>query len=210
MRSVMIQEDIKLVEERIKSFELNTSCELLLVVTDASDPYPAAPWRFSFIATFVTSLVFAHYFEFHDPHLWAFFFLTVGLIFLWLGHFDFIKRFCLAKAEVERECAEKAIQLFHSLGTSQVEHKVTAMIMVSILEHEIEVLVDEKLKTKLSEQDLNHLIHLMQNHFRKGHMALGLIESIASLESKILAAFGGRVSEVNATELKDKINFVSL
>lgn len=210
MRKVLIQEDVKLVEEKIKSFETNTGCELLLVVTDASDPYPAASWRFGVVSAFLISLTFCYYYEFEQALLWPVSFLIVTLFMTWIGHFSWPKKMALASWEVERECKEKALELFHTLGTSKVEHKVTAMIMISLLEHEIEVLVDEKLKTHITTEELSGLVKIMQKHFAEGHMSLGLIQSIQSLEDKIIRDFGGRVSDANPSELKDTIHFIHL
>lgn len=210
MRKVLIQEDVKLVEDKIKTFESNTGCELLVVVTDAADAYPAASWRFGVISGFLIGLVFSYYFEFHHSLLWPIGFLALILFMTWIGHYSWAKKLALASWEVERECKEKALELFHTLGTSKVQHKVTAMIMVSILEKEIEVLVDEKLRTQISDTDLKNLISIMQKHFAEGHMSLGLIQSIQSLEDKILRDFGGKVSEATAGELKDCIHFIHL
>lgn len=210
MRAILIQEDVKLVESRIKSFESNTGCELLLVIADASDPYPAASLRFGVISSFIMMLVFSYYFEFHHAWIWPLSFFILTLAMTWLGHFRWAKRLALSDWEVERECREKAVEFFHTLGTSKVSHKVTAMIMLSQLEKNIQLLIDEKLKTHLTQQELNELIELMKTHFKEGHMGLGLIKSIDRLEAKILADFGGRVSEANPGELSDAIHFIQI
>jgi len=110
--------------------------------------------------------------------------------------------------EIDRECGEKAKELFHTLGTSKVQHKLTAMIMVSVLEKNIEVLVDETLKTKVSQSELDKLVVIMQGHFKKGEMTLGLTASIHSLEQKILSSFGGKASGASADELSNTIHFL--
>src|SRR5690606_28334997 len=70
MKGMLIQDDVKLVEDKLKQFERNTGCELLLVVANTADPYPAAPWRFGFIAALLISLVFTYFFEFQHALLW--------------------------------------------------------------------------------------------------------------------------------------------
>jgi len=210
MRTMLIQEDVKLVEDRVKSFEQNTGCELLIVVADSSDPYPAASWRFAFVSTGIISIVFAHYFEFHHPLLWPLSILSLLALMVWVGHFRWAKSLALSNWEIKRECREKAFELFHTLGTSKVAHKVTAMIKISVLEKNIEVIIDESLKTKLAQTDLDALVAIMQNHFKDGHMGLGLVQSIENLESKILYNFGGKVSETPPSELKDMIHFIGL
>ena len=59
MRNILIQDDVALVEDRLKQFESKTGCELLLVITNASDPYPGASWRFGLIGGFIISLIFS-------------------------------------------------------------------------------------------------------------------------------------------------------
>ena len=85
--------------------------------------------------------------------------------------------------------------------------KVTAMIMVSVLERKIITLVDEKLKTKISVFELDELVTMMKNHSKSGNMRLGFLQSIEGPEQKILRDFGGKVSDVNPSELKDQIIF---
>lgn len=210
MRQILIQEDVKIVEDRLKEFEARTGCELLLVVANASDPYPGASWRFGVIAGFLMSLVFSHYFEFHHSFLWPVTFLILTLLMTWIGHFSWAKRLTLSDWEINRETSEKALEYFHTQGTSKVSHKVTAMIMVSVLEKNIQVLIDEKLKTQITRPELDELIIIMQKHFRAGNMGLGFTQSIHSLEEKILKDFGGRVSDAKPSELKDTILFLNL
>lgn len=208
MRHILIQDDVTLVEDRLKQFEKNTGCELLLVVASSSDPYPGASWRFGMFGGFLLSLIFSYYFEFHHAYLWPISFLILCLFMTWVGHFSWAKRLALSDWEVDRECSEKAIEYFHALGTSKVSHKVTAMIMVSVLERRIQVLVDEKLKTQITQAELDHLVSLMKTHFKAGNMALGFTSSIQHLEEKIIQDFGGKVSDVSPSELKDTIHFV--
>lgn len=209
MRNILIQDDLKLVEDRLKQFESRTGCDLLLVITDYSDPYPAASLRFGVVGAFVVSLAFSYYLEFQDSWMWPLFFLVLSLVLTWIGHFSWAKRLALSDWETDRECKEKAIEYFHTLGTSRVSHKVTAMIMLSSLEKNIQVLIDEKLKTHIDQIELQELIKLMSAHFKQGNIGLGLIQSIDRLEHKILNDFGGKVSETSPSELSDTVHFIN-
>lgn len=208
MRQILIQEDVKLVEDRLKKFESATGCELLLVITNSSDPYPAASLRFGIVAGFLVAFTFSYYLEFHHSMLWPLSILLVTMLMIWVGHFSWAKRLALSSWEIQRECREKAIELFHTLGTSKVSHKVTAMIMVSTLEKNIQLLIDEKLKKEITQEELNELVNIMKTHFKQGNVGLGLISSIDKLEAKILKDFGGKVSEVSPSELSDTIHFI--
>jgi putative membrane protein len=207
MKEILLQDDIKIVETRLKEFELNTGCELLLIHSKQCDEYPGATWRFGVLSSFLITFLFSLFFEFHHAYLWPLSMFIMTALMVWVGHFNWAKKFALSDLEVKRECMEKAIEYFHSLGTSKVSHKVTAMIMVSVLERNITVLVDEKLKSKISNAELDELVHIMQINFKKGKMSLGFVQSIEALEQKILKDFNGKVSDMNPSELKDQIIF---
>lgn len=208
MREIIIQDDVKLVEAKLKQFEQNTGCELLLVHAKQSDLYPAASWRFGIISGFILTFIFSLFLEFNHGYFWPLAMLLVTVIMVWVGHFSWAKRLALSDIEVDRETGEKAVEYFHTLGTSRVSHKVTAMIMVSVLEKRIMVLVDEKLKSQITQAELDDLVNIMRTHFKAGNMGLGFIQSIESFEEKILKDFGGKVSDVNPSELKDQILFL--
>lgn len=208
MKTLLTQVEINSIESKLKSFEANTGCELLLISAQSSDLYPGASWRFGVIAGFILTFIFALYLDFHHAYAWPLFMVCTTLFMTWVGHFTWAKKLALNETETDRETYEKALEYFHTLGTSKVSHKVTAMIMVSLLEKKIMVLVDEKLKTKISQPELDQLIQIMQKHFKEGHPAQGFIQSIEILEDKILKDFGGKVSEVHASELKDCIHFL--
>lgn len=208
MQAILSGQETSSIQSRIKEFERNTGCELLLVVAKESDDYPAAPWRFGVIVGFILTILFSLYFEFHHSYLWPLLMIVATLLGVFIGHQSWAKRLALADDEVARETFEKAVESFHTLGTSKVSHKVTAMIMVSVLERRITVLVDEKLKTQITQAELDELVSIMQIHFKQGHMQSGFIASIESLEKKVLKDFGGKVSDINPAELNDQIIFI--
>lgn len=208
MKEILLQEDIREVEKRLKQFETNTGCELLLILAGSSDQYPGASLRFGMIAGFVLTFIFSLFFEFHHGYWWPVTMLLFTMLMIWVGHFDWAKKLALSDAETDRETFEKAVECFHTMGTSKVSHKVTAMIMVSVLEKRIIVLVDEKLKSQISQGELDELVTIMQKHFSVKNMGLGFTQSIESLEQKILKDFGGKVSDINPDELDDKIHFL--
>lgn len=208
MKQMLLQDDVNTVEARLKHFETNTGCELLLVLAESSDEYPGAVWHFGVLFGFILTFIFSLFFDFHHSYMWPLSMALLSCLGVWIGHFPWAKKFTLSDVEMNRESHEKALEYFHTLGTSKVSHKVTAMIMVSVFEKKIIVLVDEKLKTKISQADLDELVALMQTHFKNGNMGLGFTQSIDNLEQKILNNFNGKVSDANSSELKDILHFV--
>jgi uncharacterized membrane protein len=209
MQKVLKPDELKQIEQRIKAFETTTRCELLMVMAESSDAYPGAAWRFGVMGGFLISLAFSYYFELQHSHYWPVLMLIMIFFMTWIGHFPWAKRLTLSQWEVDQQCMQRAVECFHSMGTTKVSHKVTAMIMISKLEQNIEVLVDEVLKQKISAADLQQLVGSMREHFRQRHMAQGLLASIQTLEEKIITAFSGPVSDVNPDELDNTIHFIT-
>lgn len=209
MRHLISETDRDSIERAIGSFEEKTGCELLLIVTDTCDDYPAASLRFGLFTTLAATLVLGYFFEFHDGVIWPFLFFTLTLLFTWLGQKDVFKRLGLSDVEVDRECREKAIELFHTLGAAKVSHKVTAMLLISELERKFEVLVDETLKEKITPADLEELTAVIAKNFRAQDPTKGISESLGLLEKKILSAFSGKVSTLPPNELQNHIIFLT-
>lgn len=209
MRHLIEKKDKDLIEKAIAEFEAKTGCEMLLIVTDNCDDYPAASLRFGLFATLALTLVLSYFLEFHDGFIWPILFFVSALLFSWLGQMDRFKRLGLSDVEVERECREKAIELFYTLGASKVSHKVTAMLLISELERKFEILVDETLKEKISKQDLEELVQIISSNFHAHAPAKGIMESLGLLEAKITKSFGGKVSSVSPNELRNQIIFLT-
>jgi len=199
--------EIQSIEERIKTFETKTGTELLLVITNASDPYPGASLRFGVVSSLLTTLVISYYIELSHQSLWPLIYFGNFIFFSWIGHFSWAKKMALSTLETERECSEKALEFFHTLGTQKVSHQATVMIMLSLLEKKVEILVDEKIKEKIVQADLDELMNLMITHFKQKQFSQGLEKSIESLESKIIQKFSGKVLDTPPENLSNVIHF---
>jgi len=208
MRHLINAQDRDLIESAISGFEEKTGCEMLLIVTDTCDDYPAASLRFGLFATLASTLVLSYFLEFHHGYIWPILFFISALLFTWLGQIDIFKRLGLSDVEVNRECQEKAIELFYTLGSTKVSHKVTAMLLISELERKFEILVDEKLKEKISDKDLADLVEVIQKNFKAHAPAKGIQESLGLFEEKILHAFSGKASTAAPNELRNQIIFL--
>lgn len=209
MRHLIHTADKELIEKAIASFEEKTGCEMLLIVTDTCDDYPAASLRFGLFTTLALTLGLSYFFEFHHGFIWPLLFFVFALLFTWLGQMDVFKRLGLSDVEVNRECREKAIELFYTLGSTKVSHKVTAMLLISELERKFEILVDEKLNEKFTDQDLQDLVEVIQKNFKSHAPAKGIQESLKLFEEKILRAFSGKASPAAPNELRNQIIFLN-
>ena len=208
MNSMFKDEDIQILEKQLRSFEDNTGCDLLLVVANSSDQYATATWRLAFLSSFIVTLMLSIFFDLAHNYYWPLLFFFLTIIFLFLGNIAFLKNLLISDDEIDKRTYEKAVTYFYTLGVSQISHKVTVMIMLSLLEKKIILLIDEKLKEKISQKELDSLVSEMQFSFKKGAMQEGIMNCMLKLERKILLDFGGKVADTPLVELSDHIHFV--
>ncbi len=213
MIKLISESDEKIIEKQLKNFEVTTGCDLLLVIAKNSDNYTSVTWKLTCLLTFLFLIPFSLFFDLAHSYYWPGLFLVTGHIFYFLMSRNIIREhlmpWFLTDVEIDKRCADLAIQCFYTLGVSQVHHKVTVMLMLSLLEKKITLLIDEKLKEKITQQELDDLVAAMKFSFRKGAMKDGITNCITQLEQKILLDFGGKVINSKGVELSDRIHFLN-
>lgn len=202
------QTDLNKIESQISHFEEATGAELLVAVTKSSCDYQGPKLRFTIMASILTSFVVSIFFHFEHNYMWPILFAIFTTLYSIIAHLPFLTRWVTTHEEMEEETYKKAMLTFYTKGTSKVSHKVTALIFISHLEHKIQVLVDEKLKEKISENDLKELIELMRKEFKKNQFADGISASVKRFEERVLVEFSGKVIETNPAELCNRVQFV--
>lgn len=193
------------VEEKIKQFEENTGCELVVAIAEESDPYPAAPLRFGFLAMITLSLIATYYFEFHIDTYLVFAQLILMIILAQLGRIPYFKKLMLLESEVQREVGEKSIELFYQLCSTKTEHKVSTLLYISLLEKQIRLLVDKDLNEKIDQKKLDNVVHNLSNELKNKKFGDGVIHAIDTIEQMVLEAFGEKLNQVAPNEIKNKV-----
>lgn len=208
MKFNLNQTDLKKIESQIVHFEEATGAELLVAVTKSSCDYQGPKLRFTIMAAILSSFVVSIFFHFEHNYMWPVVFAVFTTLYSVIAHLPFLTRWITGHEEMEEETYKKAMLTFFTKGTSKVNHKVTALIFISLLEHKIQVLVDEKLKEKISETDLKELIELMKKEFKKNQFADGISASVKRFEERVLKEFGAKVSEASPNELSNVVHFI--
>jgi len=193
------------IEEAIAKLERDTGTELIICLVKASDPYPAAPLRFAFLFTLFVSVISTFLLEFAEILYFMAGQVAVFFIGLVLGHFPFIKKLSYSPREVTREVHEKALELFNSLGLTKTKLRVGVLLAISLSEHRIELVVGNTLKEKITQDDLNHIMSILEGHFVKKEYAEGILESIKTLEEKVTHFFPEKFEGSEINEISNKI-----
>lgn len=194
----------KQIKQTIIEFEKSTGAELVVAITGQSDPYPAANWRFAVLAATLICAFAIHYIEL-DLWLWP---MSQAALIIFIAmncKFKWITRFFASQESKDRECQEKAIEVFQVHAQSLVQHHVSTMIFISLLEHETIILFDEKIKEKISSQELVPIIDKMHTYFKNKNFFLGITHGANELEKLITQYFPNKVEDKPLDELPNEI-----
>ena len=106
---------------------------------------------------------------------------------------------------MSREVKEKACELFFTKGLTNTESRVGIILLISLMERKIELVVDQKIKEKISQEILDQMIKTISVKFKKKDYVSGLSESIQFIQEKILVAFNGKIQDKKSNELSNLI-----
>jgi|GEM_PF-3810938 len=192
------------INELIQKYELETGSELTVVVTDKSDPYPAATLRGSLFTSLLTTLLISSYFHFT---------FEIGLLFIliFISFFHLvIKRtnldyFFVTQVEKDRESLEKAKELFLEKAILKTQHRLNSFIFMSIFERKIYILVDQNLKQKVSDSELKEIINSCPSILNETDKTLALEHVVTSLHNLMLKKNGGKILTTLPLVLENKV-----
>lgn len=178
-QGLLTQQQKDAVETAITEAEKKTSGEIVTLIVRRSDTYPGARWR----AAILFSLLCAFLLYWFLPELDGVWYLyaqlpALGLGWL-LGQWAPVQRLFLLDDKVAEEVHQRALQEFHSRKLHSTRERTGVLILVSMLEHQVEILADsgitEKVKPEIWSEVIEHLIA----RTRAGDISEGLVTAIA-------------------------------
>lgn len=198
------EQDKKRIEQAVKEAESTTSGEIVPVMVKASDPYPSADltggliamalglgaliWLVPVLEALLLAIVLTGSFL-------AGFFLT--------RYFPPIKRLLLGKQILEAEVYQRALQAFFELGLTRTRDRTGILIMVSLLEHRVQVIADQGINEKVSEGTWNEIVNLVLDGIKKNSLPDGLCSGIERCGQILTKDFPIKSDDTN--ELKNSL-----
>ena len=198
------KEDQIKVEEAIKTIELTTSGEIVPAIFGQSDFYPASHFRLSlFIGLLVPSIFLFFTNLIQDPLdiLW----LQIPGIVLgyYLAYIPIFKRYLSTKAEKLEEVHQRALQAFFENDLHTTEDRTGILIMISVLEHRVEILADQGINDKVPQDTWNKILEPLVHSLKQDRLGEGLVHTIVEC-GKILSKHFP-IKENDKNELSNKI-----
>lgn len=196
--------------EEIKSLitetEKRSNSELVPMIVESSDIYPAAHWRAAIIVSFLFSL--ALYFSplaIINPiyFLW----IQIPGLFLgyWMGNIRAVTRLLITKEEIEFEVTQRAIEAFYEHNLHYTEKHNGVLIFISLMERKIKIITDVGVKQKIEQKIWDDIIADFTEDVRNGTLISALHNSIMAAGNVLENYFPRDRNSAKSNELKDDI-----
>lgn len=198
------KEDQIKVEEAIKTIELTTSGEIVPAIFSQSDFYPASHFRTSlFVGLLIPSILlsFTNLIETPIDILW--FQIPAIILGYYMAYIPQLKRYFSTKAEKLEEVHQRALQAFFENNLHTTKDRTGILIMISVLEHRVEILADKGINDKVSQDTWNKILEPLVQNLRQDRLGEGLVHTIVECGKVLSKHFPIKESDQN--ELSNKI-----
>lgn len=130
------------VEQAVIAAEINTSGEIVVLLTDACDGYRGARWRAALLQTLLVSCAWVAFLPDAEPAVLVLLQALSLVIGRALCRIDAVLRLFLSDSLMEQRAREHAAAAFHQHGLSDTAGRSGVLLFVALLEHRVIVLGD--------------------------------------------------------------------
>jgi putative membrane protein len=169
----------KQVEEAIGRAESTTSGEIVPMVVDQSDAYLHVDFMGALIVQFAAFLAAVWLLPVLD-YLLILAVQVVGLVagFFAFRHLSLLKRLCLSPKVAEEEVFERALRAFREMALSRTTERTGILILVSLLEHRVQVLADSGINARVKPGTWDEVVEIVLAGIKRGDLCQGLCDAI--------------------------------
>jgi len=170
--------DKEVIASVIKHAESKTSGEIVPVILDQSDFYPAAHFRLALVFGIISALICYYTYYFEDPIILIWVQLPGMILGYLLAYIPFLKRLFTTQREMSEEVHQRALEIFYNNKVSITKDRTGIMIFISLLERKVEVLADCGINEKVEPEYWNNLVSALLKKTKEGKIVEGLNCSI--------------------------------
>jgi putative membrane protein len=202
VRPILGLEQIETITAAVREAEARTSGQIVPVILRQSDQYPAARWRMATFAAAISAFVCVVARPALHPiwYLWAE--VPAWALGYWLGAIPALQRWFLARAEMDEEVRQRALEAFRFEGLDRTRERTGVLILVSLFERRVQVLADRGISSQLPQQTWDRLVASLGHRIGQGELAEGLRAAITECGELLAARFPPRPGQAN--ELSDR------
>lgn len=167
------------IKAMITEAESKSNSELVPMIVNTSDVYPAAHFRAAIIVSFLFSLgLYFSPFSIINP-IWFLWIQIPGLLLGYaLGNIPFFTRLLITKKEVEYEVTQRAIEAFFEHNLHATDNHNGVLIFISLMERKIKIITDIGVKQKVDQKIWDEIIVAFTEKVAEGNFTLALKNTI--------------------------------
>ncbi len=182
------KQEQKQVEAAVQAAEKKTAGEIVCLIESASYRYPMANVIGAAVFSLPAALVLTHliggWFWIGHQNMWLFIGLTGVLFAIFhtvVDRLPSIKRWFIARKEIEEEVEEAAITSFFNHGLYRTRDANGILLFISVFEHKVWVLADHGINAKVKEGQWNDIVTRVTEGIRKGDPAGAICEAVTTI-----------------------------
>ena len=207
------EKDHARIREAVTNAERGTRGEIVPMIVDQSARYREVQYRSGVgCAFFVLTILLTIEHEWID---WGWHALNAGWLLLfvvtayalgyWLGSFPPVIRLLTSDDRLAYKVSLRAHQAFLTHGLHRTELGTGVLILVSLLEHRIEVLTDHPILDRVPQERWDNMVSVIREGFRKGQPIDSLCHAIALCGDVLSETFPVNPDEPNPNELPNTL-----
>ncbi len=202
--------DATRIEEAIKIAEKKTNGEIVVHVSEQSDSYFGGVLACSLLLG-GSSLVLAYGSSFFVPSLATeyaeLFSIVVFVLAFALAFFvPSIRLLFVSQKEIDTRVIQKAEQIFLERELFQTKDRTGLLILISCLEHRVEVLGDTEINKQIGQEQWVNIVNEITAGIRNKNASDGIIKGI-SLAADLLVTSDFHIKPDDENELPNTISF---
>jgi putative membrane protein len=206
-------QDHERIHQAVTDAERHTRGEIVPMVLDRSALYRETRYRAGIgFAFFILTLLLTMELEWMP---WGWHALNAGWMLLtvvvayctgyWLGTGRAVIRLLTSHERMDYKVKLRAHQAFLEHGLHRTELGTGVLILISLLEHRIEILTDSPILDRVPRETWNNMVSLIQGGFQKGNPVESLCQAVALCGKVLGEYFPSGPAGPNPNELPNKL-----
>jgi putative membrane protein len=191
------------ISQAVRAAEQHTTGEIVPMIIAQSDDYSGARWRLAVTGALLAGLLAYLFLGNHDP-VWMLWAQIPGLYIGYAsGNIGALLRLFMLNEKIDEEVRQRALQAFYAHRLHHTKDRTAILIMVSLLEHRVEVLADAGINEKVSSDTWRGIVNHMIARIKTNELAEGLCIAVRECGEILAKDFPGQHD--NPDELSNRL-----
>jgi len=197
------QADRDKVTQAVLQAEKYTTGEIVPMIVTQSDDYAGARWRLAVAGALLAGFLAYFFLGDYDP-MWILYAQIPGLYIGYaLGNVGVILRPFMLNDKIDDEVNQRALQAFFEHNLHRTKDQTAILIMISLLEHRVEILADAGINSKVPKDTWESIVNDMIVCIKSNDLSEGICVAVRECGEILAKEFPG--GHDNPDEVSNKL-----